>query len=888
MADAWQPATEWHALGRAFYRRTLQYELQWALASLDGYMLASNADGSLFVATRDPTKLVVFHSNSHVEPQLQVYTGAGQLLDTIPWDGTRITALGFTWRDELVVVSEDGQARVYALLVPLPTQGAAQGVEATPSTHYTRLSLGKHAEEVGVTHAIVLPTCVFALLRDTSVVQRRFAGVHADYTTDSPWAEISGAPEPVQFAAVPDAAHLTAWTVVHATHTVLVSTDSTLYALDEHGYTALRTEDAPYSALCASPDGKLLALLTPQKTMQVATMDFSRILRTFDLADSVPLDAQDGHVALDDVLHERFGKTGMVGLAWCGENAVAMAWPDRVLLLGPYDAPLELGVRGTPYMHADAHGLQIWHSAAHEYVEKVQEASALALRPGSTHVAAMLVDASREALQNSPHAYEAIRAILADLVPAVETCVQAAAQEWDVHTQRRLLHAALFGKSFLDAYDASLFLRVSRTLRVLNNAREARVGIPTRCAAYEAEGPDMLLYRLAARNMHHTAIKICQYLGIRADNVLRHWARAKIARTKPLLGQDDDGEQLADVIIARFREADTPNYADIALAAWRAGRPKLATILLGHEVRAVDQVPLLLHMQENRLALRRAVECGDSDLIYHVLFRLQRSMARGEFFRIVQLASQEGAPAPDTQHDTVGLKPSAHATYAHLAENLLAIYARVQDKEMLQELYYLDDRRVDSALLCIDEAPQTPARYAERVEALHAAARHFGDDKEHAVDAQLTNDAASLLGLQAIIDTELASMDVAPAHGSLIGLPLLKTIEVCMQHGLVRRAERLKQEYKVSEPMYFAAKVHACIATRDFDALAKAVGKRPVYGYAPLLGALVHAGFLEEACAYAVKGVADKQSRAAIHAFIERCPAEEHRAKLEAAVAAVA
>lgn len=73
------------------------------------------------------------------------------------------------------------------------------------------------------------------------------------------------------------------------------------------------------------------------------------------------------------------------------------------------------------------------------------------------------------------------------------------------------------------------------------------------------------------------------------------------------------------------------SYADIAKRAWEVGRGRLATKvcflvflacsmlrmawkLLDHENRASDQVPLLLSMKEDRLALIKAVDSGDTDL----------------------------------------------------------------------------------------------------------------------------------------------------------------------------------------------------------------------------------------------------------------------------------
>ena len=105
-----------------------------------------------------------------------------------------------------------------------------------------------------------------------------------------------------------------------------------------------------------------------------------------------------------------------------------------------------------------------------------------------------------------------------------------------------------------------------------------------------------------------------------------------------------------------------------------------------------------------------------------------------------------------------------------------------------------------------------------------------------------------------------------------------------MQHGLHKRAERLKNEYKVSDRMYFAARTHAFIAAQDWPGLTKCVGKRPPGGFEPVVSMLLHAGHVSEACRFARLGVADKSSRHALQALVERCPMEEHKAQLCAAI----
>lgn len=65
-----------------------------------------------------------------------------------------------------------------------------------------------------------------------------------------------------------------------------------------------------------------------------------------------------------------------------------------------------------------------------------------------------------------------------DLVEAVDTCIDAAAREFDLAWQKKLLKAASFGKTFLDLYNPAEFVNISQILRVLNAVRFYEIGIP--------------------------------------------------------------------------------------------------------------------------------------------------------------------------------------------------------------------------------------------------------------------------------------------------------------------------------------------------------------------------------------------------------------------------
>jgi hypothetical protein len=61
---------------------------------------------------------------------------------------------------------------------------------------------------------------------------------------------------------------------------------------------------------------------------------------------------------------------------------------------------------------------------------------------------------------------------------------------------------------------------------------------------------------------------------------------------------------------------------------------------------------------------------------------LQKRLPLGSFFRLIEEGGSRLAPA----------------------SKLLQVYAREQNREMLRDFYYSDDRRVESAVLSLDEA----------------------------------------------------------------------------------------------------------------------------------------------------------------------------------------
>ena len=104
---------------------------------------------------------------------------------------------------------------------------------------------------------------------------------------------------------------------------------------------------------------------------------------------------------------------------------------------------------------------------------------------------------------------------------------------------------------------------------------------------YNYLSPAHLISRLTSRNLHLLALHISSFLSLSPDNVLKHWASAKITKSKAVVsgdGKDPDmtgDEEVSRVIVEKFEKLGgaSVSYAEIAKKAWEVGRTRLATMV---------------------------------------------------------------------------------------------------------------------------------------------------------------------------------------------------------------------------------------------------------------------------------------------------------------------
>jgi hypothetical protein len=215
----------------------------------------------------------------------------------------------------------------------------------------------------------------------------------------------------------------------------------------------------------------------------------------------------------------------------------------------------------------------------------------------------------------------------------IEPLLDAALGEFSAVQQESILAAAADAKSRCNGFDTERYVDVVRRLRALNTLRRKENGLPlsTRQYAYLSGSESLrslspsemqvILDRLVNRGAYQLAFDISTALKQRSQKILIQWSCALVQ------DRTVDDVTLAHMIAKVMSQHSGASYIEAARAASLCGRQTLAIHLLQQEQRAQQQVFLLMQMGQEDLALQKACESDEVDLIILVLCKLiaQRS-----------------------------------------------------------------------------------------------------------------------------------------------------------------------------------------------------------------------------------------------------------------------
>ncbi|KAF2734470.1 vacuolar protein sorting-associated protein [Polyplosphaeria fusca] len=754
-----KPTANWEKVGDKFYRKVQLYTAVFDQdLELENYFVVGAPYSGALAIFRDEEKLHAFRGARAAKSTIDIYSCAGKLIRRINWDKGTIKGLGWSDDEKLLVVTEDGAVRCYYHL---------QG-------DFVPFSLGHESEEIGVHSCKFYSSGFVALLNNNHLI------------TVSNYDE----PRP-KLLALPPSDPVVSWAIIPPAYSlsrsveVILAIEKTLYVVDATDAEDRAFSAGPFKHISVSPRAEFLAFYTEDGKVWVVSGDWSEKLSEYSSrVRTVPKDMQ-----------------------WCGSNAVALAWEDELHLIGPKSAATKFYYDSFLHLLPDVDGIRLLTNDVCEYIQKVPDETADVFRLGSDAPAAHLLEASTLLDQKSPKADDLIQLIRPSLDEAVDTCVRAAGHEYNIHWQKALLKAASFGKSVLDLYSSDDFVDMCDTLRVLNAVRFYEIGLPLSYDQFKRLTPEKLIERLTNRDEYLLALRISAYLRLPTDKIYVHWAQQKVRVST------DDEESICRLIVKKLHGKVGVSFEEIARAAHDEGRVRLATELLNYEPRAGKQVPLLLGMKEDTIALDKAIESGDTDLIYHVLLHIRKKLPLASFFRVINT------------------RPIATA--------LIEASAWSQDRDLLKDLYYQDDRRTDGASLLVSEALSQPS-LTPALEKLKSASKYLHDAKDLTFTRTQIDDAAKLLRLQETFEKDLAS---SPTAQKFLGLSANETIFALTAAGHTKRAAKVVSEFKIPEKTHAWLRLRALVSARrwaDIEDLAKT--KKSAIGWEPYFNEVLAAG----------------------------------------------
>ena len=244
---------------------------------------------------------------------------------------------------------------------------------------------------------------------------------------------------------------------------LLVATGTTVFTVDASSYMNHNLTSGPVKRMSLSPNNKLVAIFLADGRMQVVSaQDLTKILCDFATKSTVP----------------------PLQMSWCGSDSVLMYWDKLLLMVGPQGDWIKYSYEDAIALLPEIDGARIISGDKCELLQRVPDTTESIFQIGSTAPAAALYDAFDHFERKSAKADENIRLIRPDLADAVDACIEAAGHDFTPYYQQKLLKAASFGKSFLDAYRHDNFYEMCQVMRVLNAIRHYEIGIPLTLAQY--------------------------------------------------------------------------------------------------------------------------------------------------------------------------------------------------------------------------------------------------------------------------------------------------------------------------------------------------------------------------------------------------------------------
>ncbi|XP_011305829.1 vacuolar protein sorting-associated protein 16 homolog [Fopius arisanus] len=764
---------DWFPLGRDTYFRKFElYPLEFQREVIHENLVVPSPYGGTIAITRNPRKFVKIQGST--KPIVSLYFSSGKLFSKFTWNSGQLVDLGWSHQEELLCVQDDGKILLYDLF----------------GVYQRSFDMGNEAKNTKV-----IDCKFFTTVSGTGIAV--LTSTNAIFLVNN-----ISEPKVRQLPEIPKlGGPIDSWVVIrHERQSqVIVSNQNGIYQVHHMGKTPA---PIPFSALFNSKVSNVRAMAVSASHQHIALLgDTGHLwLGSSDLKNKYT----EVQTSLTDP---------STSISWCGVEAVVCIFNSTLLIAGRSGDTIVYSYDSSLHLISEVDGVRIISGSSHEMIQKVPNVVQRIFRINSTDPASYLLEASRQFQKRSHKADSYIDLVKDKLDSAIKDCVNAASHEFNPDTQKLLMRAAKFGKGFSKTINPERYVTMCRILRVLNAVRHPAIGIPLTFTQLDMLTPQVLLDRLVVRRHYYLSIQIAKHLQMPEvdgeSRILAHWACYKVKQTVL------DKEQIAEEIAAKLGYAPGVSYSDIAQKAADCGRKQLAIKLIDYEPRAQLQVPLLLKLGVEQAALDKAVESGNTDLVYTVILYFQKNMSLANFEMSIK--------------------------HCPLAMSLYVKYCQSHNREALLDIYVMHDDFHAQALWYIKES-YNPKNIQTR-EALLKNAQEKLKMGRFDMNAALTEEQVKLLKHQRSLEDTLREQ--------IVGKSVHDTVKLLLLQNEIKLAENLRSEYKIPDRRYWWLRIQ-CLAEKglwsDLEKFSK--GKKSPIGYEPFIDECLKYGSRLEAKKY--------------------------------------
>eukprot|EP01064_Diplonema_japonicum_P030939 TRINITY_DN5390_c4_g1_i1.p1 TRINITY_DN5390_c4_g1~~TRINITY_DN5390_c4_g1_i1.p1 ORF type:complete len:871 (+),score=114.95 TRINITY_DN5390_c4_g1_i1:52-2613(+) len=772
-------AEDWTELGKdknghsIVYRRQFCYRMRWNV-DMGQCLVAAAPFGGPVAITRNPNVLVQATKPS-TKPMVGVYSSSGGLISQFAQQGSIIFGLDWSSEEYLITLFSDGS------IFSQDIHGTLRGRDNL-GVNTTVLAASFHSRGVAV------------LLADMQLIHVAYRMNESKVWGINVMASVGLSHKPLCLQVIPPKDEDTDISEVR----VLISPDAkdspqgTLFAVDFQRKVDLQTKLPHVHKIAVNPKGTQVATFCEGGYVNILSVDLRQYYAKFSTK----------------------SQEAPRQLLWCGNDVVACVWcPDQlngpdslVLIIAPCQEHTSIKSEGTIFVVPELDCMRLLMSSECGIFEKVPICTrdTFALDPDIPETdVTRLLDAYRDFTKQRAASVKSIRQLSGGkLENAVDGCIDVASQEWEPEQQQLLLKAAHYGKSFCKGYDTEKFVETCKALRVLNAVRAAEIGIPLTWHQYNYLSPQVLIDRLLNRRLHFMAYKISQYLDGPTNNhikkILIHWAFEKV---KAKLTDDE----IVKCIQEKFKDCPGISYKDVAQRAYALRKNNLAIKLLEKEPKASSQVSLLISMQESEMALDKAIDSGDTDLVYLVMLRLKREVPDDQLIR------------------TLSYKPVARDLFLSYCEHL--------DQKLLRKYFATEQLHHQTAFQAIRDYFTEGNDHNKRARHLREAQDAFSKRKDRGVERDLMIEQDKLITKQRAYAEKFKD-----PRFTTMQLSVAATLKHLFSIKELKEADKMKSDFGVSDKMFTWIKLRSLSKHghwAELESWSSKLGRKSPIGFRP-------------------------------------------------------